>query len=1013
MFSLLFGQYLACAASAPTPPGLPLATPGIGSAAVAFTAPASDGGSPITSYTVTSNPGSITASGGTSPIVVGGLTNGVTYTFTVTVANAIGTSLASAASNTVIPSAPAALWFNPLWTSREPIAVAGSTAGAQTNYPVKLNLAWSAGMKTDFSDLRYTDSGGTQLLSYWVESSIAGVTAVIWVNVPSVPAAPAATTIYGYYGNPAAVSMSSGETTFSLFDTFGANGTPGDWNYTNNVIGEHAIIHNGKLYAPLYDSDFGSNGGLVVINPADGKVLKHFKIGGFCTAAAPAFDIHGYLHIYDCGGFIKKLDEDTGTVLATFDLGSALDWEAVPYDPVNDIVLVGSKDDHSLRALRTSNYSVLWRNTDVDLTWGSSEVDPPLIVGAYAYFQDYTGKLLKIELATGATAATTTATSAGLSAGPYPFESYSQIIYDAAQNLLYLTNAQGHTAFAVRPGDLSVAWSQVVEGTGWTFNRGGAYHSGVWYVTAREKSYPWRSKVYALNTGNSGAILWTNTTAIDNGAEISSILVDDNYVYAGTYDYVDQNYNKLLMLNVLDGSLATSIELMNGVASSIPTFYGGKIIMGLWYDTSGKQVGGYQALQVRDGGGTDDFYYKADLYQTGYVGAFASGPLTARTLCSYASLDLTRWAVTGLHHITNCQAVSTVNVLGWANSFKSRTTFSRAHTAIRVRSKNSEPNSNSWDSFVGFASVIGSCQPVCAGRNNSVMRFNYDQNGSVQTVAGPLYTADQYNTVEIKMAYPSLRFDVDDVNVVDIPSWSTALDTYPIQVGNFNGSAAVDWVAVRNYANPEPTPTVGLGTGLTVPSAPRSPVATAGNGQARVAFVPPLSNGGSPITGYTVTAVPGNITAAGSASPIIVPGLTNGLSYTFTVKASNATGDSPASPVSNAVIPGAAPVVTGQLTVVKSVVALNRLTGAYTQTVTVTNTGGALASAAYVLDGLPVGVTVSAADGATFATSPAGSPYRELGPLAAGAKVMLPLEFVRSATQAITYSHRVLGAGPR
>jgi outer membrane protein assembly factor BamB len=96
----------------------------------------------------------------------------------------------------------------------------------------------------------------------------------------------------------------------------------GDWNYTNNMIGERAIIHNGKLYAPLYDPDHGVNGGLAILNPITGAVIRHFTIPGYCTAAAPAFDKNGYLHIYDCGGFIKKLDEDTGTVLRTLSIGA-------------------------------------------------------------------------------------------------------------------------------------------------------------------------------------------------------------------------------------------------------------------------------------------------------------------------------------------------------------------------------------------------------------------------------------------------------------------------------------------------------------------------------------------------------------------------------------------------------------------------------------------------------------------------------------------------------------------
>ena len=69
---------------------------------VSFKAPASNGGSDITSYTVTSNAGQ-TASGQSSPITVKGLTNGTAYTFTVTTANKIGTGPPSSASKSVIP----------------------------------------------------------------------------------------------------------------------------------------------------------------------------------------------------------------------------------------------------------------------------------------------------------------------------------------------------------------------------------------------------------------------------------------------------------------------------------------------------------------------------------------------------------------------------------------------------------------------------------------------------------------------------------------------------------------------------------------------------------------------------------------------------------------------------------------------------------------------------------------------------------------------------------------------
>jgi hypothetical protein len=95
------------AATVPDAPTIGTATSGNASASVAFTAPANNGGTAITGYTVTSSPGGITANGASSPINVTGLTNGTAYTFTVHATNGVGNSAESAASNSVTPSAPA------------------------------------------------------------------------------------------------------------------------------------------------------------------------------------------------------------------------------------------------------------------------------------------------------------------------------------------------------------------------------------------------------------------------------------------------------------------------------------------------------------------------------------------------------------------------------------------------------------------------------------------------------------------------------------------------------------------------------------------------------------------------------------------------------------------------------------------------------------------------------------------------------------------------------------------
>lgn len=114
------GTSLASAPSAPvTPPGIALpapptgvsAIPGDTQASVSFTVSPPPQGAPITSYLVTSSPGGVVvsipppATGNIGTALVGGLTNGVSYTFTVQAINLAGPSGPSAPSNAVVPSA--------------------------------------------------------------------------------------------------------------------------------------------------------------------------------------------------------------------------------------------------------------------------------------------------------------------------------------------------------------------------------------------------------------------------------------------------------------------------------------------------------------------------------------------------------------------------------------------------------------------------------------------------------------------------------------------------------------------------------------------------------------------------------------------------------------------------------------------------------------------------------------------------------------------------------------------
>ena len=143
--------------------------------------------------------------------------------------------------------------------------------------------------------------------------------------------------------------------------------------------------------------------------------------------------------------------------------------------------------------------------------------------------------------------------------------------------------------------------------------------------------------------------------------------------------------------------------------------------------------------------------------------------------------------------------------------------------------------------------------------------------------------------------------------VTSSPGSYTASGTAsPITITGLQSSTQYTYtvVASNNYGTASASSASSAVTATTVPQAPTIGTATSGNAQASVTFTA-NATGGSAITGYTITSSPGNITASGATSPVVVTGLTNGTEYTFTAVATNANGTSAASSASNSVTPTA------------------------------------------------------------------------------------------------------------
>jgi subtilisin family serine protease len=124
--------------------------------------------------------------------------------------------------------------------------------------------------------------------------------------------------------------------------------------------------------------------------------------------------------------------------------------------------------------------------------------------------------------------------------------------------------------------------------------------------------------------------------------------------------------------------------------------------------------------------------------------------------------------------------------------------------------------------------------------------------------------------------------------------------TYFVRVAGYWSDS--EWTCSRGSI--ELAWTISVTSPVLVPGAPTNVVAVGGTNSATVSWNAPSSTGGATITSYTATSSPGGFTCTSSSLTCSISGLSNFVSYTFTVTARNSAGTGTPSVPSNSLIFG-------------------------------------------------------------------------------------------------------------
>ncbi len=1022
------------AASSPatpaTKPGAPTGVTAVSDlnslSVVSWTAPASDGGSPITGYTVTSSPGALVCtSTTTTSCTVNGLTNGTTYTFTVTATNALGTGPASSPSSPIVPAAtpgvPTSVTATSYANSQSVVSwtAPASTGGSPiTSYTVTPNIGQpcvTSNGSTTSCDIQGLTNGTTYTFTVFATNALGNglPSAPVSATPSTVPTAPTSVVATSYANTKSVVSWS----------TPSSNGGAAITGYTVTAT----------------DTTHPANGGQVNSSAASPLTMTGLTNGDAYTFTVTATNASG----------VGPASAASAPATPSTIPGAATNVAGSSY--ANTSSVVSWTPPASNGGAPITNYTV----TSSPGAFTCSSVATFCTVGGLTNGTSYTFTVVATNgSGSGPTSAAslpaTPATFPGAPTGAVAVATGSSTSASVSWSAPTVNGGAPVTGYTVtsNPGPYvcstsatTCVFSGLTTGTAYTFTvtaangagSGGAslpsnsltvgtpgVPSAVAVVSYQNTQVP---VSWTASPANGGSAITGYTATASPGGQFCTTPngTTTNCTVAGLANGTSYTFTVTATNAVGVGNASVaSAAAIPATAPSAPTG-----VAGTSYANTQSVVSWTASA---NSGGTPVTSYKV----TSSGGQTCTTPNGTTTTCTVTGLTngtpytftVTATNLAGTSGVSATSAPATPATVPGAPTAVSATSYANTQSVVSWTA----PASNGGAAISSYT-VTSNAGQVCTTPNGTTTTCTVTglTNGTSYTFTVTATNAAGTSSSSVASAAatpatvptaPTAVTATSNANAQSVVSWTNssyngglAISGYTVTssggqtcsassstctvVGLTNGTTYTFTVTAANVVgNSPPSSPVATATPATVPSAPTGVTATSNaNTQSVVSWTASASNGGAAISSYTVTSNAGQVctTPNGTTTTCTVTGLTNGTSYTFTVKATNSAGTSAASAASAAAIPATTPgaptsVNASSYANAQSVVSWNAPAsngGVAISSYTVTSSGGQICTTpngttttctvAGLTNGTPYTFTVTATNSAGTSTSSAPS----------------------------------------